>query len=214
MLILNARYQGPCNVEGMKAGLLLSEANCGDLQSFIENDDNKVNDTQRILWSFQLAQALGYVHTKGVLHWNISATNVLLHRTGQRIDAILADFGGSRCQELGIDGALLPDDPYLDPRLDSFDSPKTDIFSLGVIFYYIMTGHYPFHGRPAPQEEEKWLYGSRVQGLYKDGKFPDVSSILLGDVIAGCCYERRFETVEEVVVAIKANIGIGAAPVR
>jgi hypothetical protein len=33
----------------------------------------------------------------------------------------------------------------------------------------------------------------------------------LGDSIAKCCYERRYETAKEVDVAIKANIGIGAA---
>jgi len=207
LLKLDASYHGPCSIEGMKDGLLLSEANCGDLQSYIDRENNDVHDVLRKKWSLQVAKAVAYVHENGVIHMNLSTTNVLLHQTGLTIDAILADFGGSRCLDLELSGNLIPDGPYLDPHLTEFNLPKVDVFSLGVIIYIIMTGHYPFHERPAPEHEEMYRYGDRVQKLYREGKFPDLSNVPFGDIIAGCCCERRFETAEEVVVALEAVDG-------
>ncbi|KAF1973138.1 kinase-like protein, partial [Bimuria novae-zelandiae CBS 107.79] len=197
-------YHGLSSIEGMKDGLLFSEANRGDLQSYIDRENSYIDYALRKKWCFQVANAVAYVQENGVIHMNLSTTNVLLHQTDQTIDAILADFGGSRCSVLGLSGNMIPDDPYLDPQLTEFNLPKVDVFSLGVIIYIIMTGHYPFHERPAPENEEMHTYGERVQDLYRDGKFPDVSSVPFGDVIAGCCCERRFETAKEVVVVLEA----------
>jgi serine/threonine protein kinase len=190
----------------MKDGLLLREANCGDLQSYIDKHSN-IDYALRAKWSFQVANAVAYVHENSILHMNLSTANVLLHQADQTIDAILADFGGSRCLTSGLNGHLLPDDPFFDPHITNFNSPKVDVFSLGVVIYIIMTGHYPFHGRPAPENEDTYTYGERVLELYRDRKFPDLSSVPFGEVIAGCCCERRFETAKEVVVALETVDG-------
>lgn len=184
----------------------MSEANCGDLQSFLDREDNKIDIATRKRWSLQLAQAVAYIHKIGIVHNNLSTTNVLLHRENQAIDVILADFGGSRWLELDVVGNLMPDDPYLDPQLTEFSSPRVDVFSLGIIIYIIITGCYPFHGRPAPENEEIYEYGERVQNLYREGQFPDLSNVAFGNVIAGCCCERRFETAKDVVVALEKEL--------
>lgn len=188
----------------MKDGLLLGEADCGDLQSYIDRDDSEIDDALRRKWSLQIAEAVAYVHEKGIIHSNLSTTNVLVHKAGQTANLILADFGGSRCCELGLDGNLIPDNPFSDPHLKTFDSPRVDVFSLGVVIYIIMTGHYPFHQGPAPQDEERFRYEDRVRTLFDRGEFPNLSGVPFGDVIAGCCCERRFETAKEVVVALDA----------
>jgi serine/threonine protein kinase len=104
-------------------GLLLSEAIYGDLQTYIDSAESKFHYTLRKEWSLQLAEAVPYVHEKGIVHSNLSTTNVLVHQTSHCINLILADFGGSRCHDLSLDGGLLPDEPFLDPKLTSFDSP-------------------------------------------------------------------------------------------
>lgn len=191
----------------MKDGLLLGEANCGDLQSHIDGK-KEIDNTLRIKWSLQIAKAVAYVHEKGIVHSNLSTTNVLVHRTGETTDLILADFGGSRCLELELDGLLLPDDPFFDPQLkpSEFEFPKLDVFSLGILIYIILTGHYPFHQGPAPQDEDRFVYGDRVRELYKKGEFPDLSGLPFGEVIAGCCCERRFRTAKEVDEAIEEEM--------
>jgi serine/threonine protein kinase len=191
----------------MKGGLLFDEASCGTLQSYIDGD-SKIDDALRRTWSLQIAKALAHVHEKGIVHSNLSTTNVLVHDTGETLDLLLADFGGSRCLELNLDGNLLPDHAYLDPQatIADFHLPKLDVFSLGVVLYIIVTGHYPFGQSSAPEYEESFTYGDRVQALYKEGKFPSLSGMLFGDVIAGCCCERRFETAREVFLALEAEM--------
>ncbi|KAF2241481.1 kinase-like protein [Trematosphaeria pertusa] len=202
-----ARYYGTCTLEGMKNGLLLGEANCGDLQSYIDKHNAKIDDTLRKRWSLQVAQAVAYAHEMGIIHSNLSTTNVLVHQIGQSLDLLLADFGGSRCVELNLYGGLLPDDPFSDPCLTDYESPKVDVFSLGVIIYVIMTGHYPFYNGPAPQNAERFVYGEHVRALFEQGHFPNLSEVTFGGIIAGCCCERRFETAKEVVVALEVEMG-------
>jgi serine/threonine protein kinase len=186
----------------MKDGLLLSEANCGDLQSYIDKHNAGIDNTLRKRWSVQAAEGLAHVHETGIIHSNVSTTNYLLHRTEQAAPDVLL---GARCAELGLDGGLLPDDPFGDPHVADFESPKLDVFGLGVVINIIVTGHYPFHTGIAPQNEERFVYGDRVRALYEQGQFPSLTDVTFGDTIAGCCCERRFRTAREVVAALNAT---------
>ncbi|OAL55907.1 kinase-like protein [Pyrenochaeta sp. DS3sAY3a] len=201
------QFHGPYKIEGRKEGLLLAEANRGNLQSYIDSDDYlDIDESLRKKWSLQIAEAVSYVHKNGIIHSNLSTANVLVHQSGQSTDLILADFGGSKCRDLGLNGHLLPDDPFFDPFVTNFESPKLDIFSLGIILYIINTGHYPFHPRPAPGDDERFAYEDFAHSQLEQNKFPDLTNVLFGNVIAGCCIERRFETAHEVVVAIEAEL--------
>lgn len=207
MLIRVASFHGPYKIEAMKEDLLLAEANRGNLQSYIDSDDYFNTDKSlRQKWSLQIAEAVSYVHENGITHSNLSTANVLVHQAGQNIDLILADFGGSNCSDLGLSGHLLPDDPFFDPFVTNFESPKLDIFSLGVLLYIVNTGHWPFHTRPAPSDDERFAYEDFAHSQLEQNKFPDLTNVLFGNVIAGCCIERRFETAHEVVVALEAEL--------
>jgi serine/threonine protein kinase len=186
----------------MKEGFVFDEANCGDLQSYMDSG-REISDTLRKDWSIQIAEALAYVHEKGIIHSNLSTTNVLVHETDQTTNLILADFGGSRCRDLDLDGQMLPDSPFFDSKSD-FQTARLDVFSLGILLYIINTGRYPFHTGPAPKDEERFQYGCRVQQFFDDGKFPDLQGVQFGEVISGCCIERQFATAVEVVEALKA----------
>ncbi|KAH8707500.1 kinase-like domain-containing protein [Phaeosphaeriaceae sp. PMI808] len=198
------RYYGLLTTgEGMKDGLLLDEANRGDLESYI--DSHEIDDALRRTWSLQIAEAVAYVHKKGIIHSNLSTANILVHQADQSINLLLADFGGSRCSDLSLDGGLAPDFPFYDPHSD-INTERIDVFSLGILLYIINTGQYPFHEGPAPQDEERFEYGLRVRQLYEEGKFPDLRGVQFGEVISGCCVERRFPTAEEVVAALKVEM--------
>jgi serine/threonine protein kinase len=153
-------------------------------------------------WSLQAAEALAHVHKKGIVHRNICPNNFLVHERS----LLLADFGGSSCCELDLNGHLLPDPPFFDPHLTDFNTPKVDVFSLGVLLYIINTGQYPFHQGPVPQDRKRFEYENYVEALMKQNEFPSLSGVQFKDVIAGCCCERRFESAEEVVVALEAEM--------
>ncbi|ORY18496.1 hypothetical protein BCR34DRAFT_473343, partial [Clohesyomyces aquaticus] len=90
--------------------------------------------------------------------------------------------------------------------LTEFNSVKVNLFSLGIVIYIIMTSYYPFYKHLAPKNEEIYTYSTHVQRLYQEGRFLDLSSVLFRNVIAGCCYKRRFETAKEVVISLEAEI--------
>lgn len=119
----------------------------------------------------ELAAALEYAHSavvtpngqKGVLHRDISPSNVLISRAGE---VKLGDFGIAKSmanQEVTQSADLKGKAPYMSPeqlrgeRLDA----RSDLFSLGIMFYEIVVGRRPFD---APNEMvvlQKILSGQR-----------------------------------------------------
>jgi serine/threonine protein kinase len=196
-------------MEGIKEGLLLGDANYGEFQSYIDRFNYEIDSVLRKQWSLQVAQAVEYIHGKGIIHSNLSTTNILVHRAGAVPELLLTYFGGSRYEALDVFGELLPDDPFSDPWLtdDQLKSPKLDLYSLGIFIYISMTGHQPFHDSPAPQDEERLDYMDRVRKLYEQGQFPDLVDLPFAGIIQGCCVERRFDTAKEVIVAIEVEMG-------
>ncbi len=98
-----------------------------------------------IIW--QVAEALQYAHSKGVVHRDIKPANILI--TADR-RAKLTDFGIARLHtsDLTLHGQLLGTPNYMAPeqvRGKEVDH-RADIFSLGVVLYELLTRHKPFQG--------------------------------------------------------------------
>ena len=91
-----------------------------------------------------LADALAAVHHAGILHRDIKAQNVM-HEHGGR--TVLMDFGTGL--QLGDDVRALAGTPlYLAPEVISGSdaTPRSDIYSLGVLLFYMATGKFPVSG--------------------------------------------------------------------
>lgn len=84
-----------------------------------------------------LAAALGYAHDRGVLHLNLKPGNVLFR---DEDTPVLADFG------LAGDGAAAEELPYPSPEQVSDDpvDARSDLYSLGGLFYEMLTGGPPY----------------------------------------------------------------------
>jgi serine/threonine-protein kinase len=93
-----------------------------------------------------LCQALAAVHAAGLLHRDIKANNVM-RESGGRI--VLMDFGTGRENESTLAADLAGTPVYMAPEiLDGGPaSVQSDLYSLGVLLYYIVTGQYPVAGR-------------------------------------------------------------------
>ena len=89
---------------------------------------------------------LAYAHQEGMIHRDIKPANILLTQRGQ---AVLADFGiaqivgGTRHT---VSGALLGTLNYMAPEqgLEGVSDVRSDLYSLGVVFYEMMTRQPPF----------------------------------------------------------------------
>ena len=95
----------------------------------------------------QLSTALGYAHERDVIHLDIKPANVLIDRRG---DIFLTDFGIAKLvgdtAEFTASGAITGTPAYMSPEqaqgypLD----PRSNIYSLGIILYELVTGRVPF----------------------------------------------------------------------
>ncbi len=95
----------------------------------------------------QLANALQYAHDKGVIHRDIKPSNAMLDKLG---DIFLTDFGVAKMLEgsaqLTATGAITGTPAYMSPeqaRGDKADQ-RSDIYSLGVVLFEMLTGRVPF----------------------------------------------------------------------
>jgi serine/threonine protein kinase len=94
----------------------------------------------------KLADALAYAHAHGMLHRDVKPANVLMSKTGE---PILTDFGIAKLMDasgLTASGAAVGTPAYMSPEAGRGDpvDERTDIYSLGVMLYEMLSGQLPF----------------------------------------------------------------------
>jgi serine/threonine protein kinase len=101
----------------------------------------------------QILEALQAVHAQGIIHRDLKPANIMLDRSGR---AILTDFGLARPdgdgEALTAEGAIIGTPAYMAAEQVAGKSedlgPWTDLYSLGVVLYQMLTGQLPFQGSP------------------------------------------------------------------
>ena len=101
----------------------------------------------------QLATALAFAHSEGVVHCNLRSSNVLIEISNDRpriTDFGLADMSGG-IEFSALTSALFNDPRYMSPEQCRRESvtARTDQYSLGIILYEMLTGELPFTGKSA-----------------------------------------------------------------
>src|SRR5262249_40321677 len=110
--------------------------------------DGALQPAESAGWVATIAEALHYAHSRGVFHRDIKPGNILLDTSGK---PYLSDFGLALKEDnLGKGPAFCGTVPYMSPeqprgegnRIDG----RSDIYSLGVVLYELLTGRRPFRG--------------------------------------------------------------------
>src|SRR5919202_505485 len=148
----------------------------------------------------QVAEALEAAHRRGVIHRDIKPQNILITSSG---DVKVADFGIARAassRTLTKTGLIMGTAHYISPEQAMGDpvGPQSDLYSLGVVLYEMLTGEVPYdaetpigiamkhvNGRlPAPREVDpsipEGINAITVRLLAKDPKdrYPDAASLI------------------------------------
>jgi len=106
------------------------------------------------LIGLDVCRALSAVHRAGLIHRDVKAHNVM-RETGGRI--VLMDFGAGHEDGLANDAAGLAGTPlYLAPEVfaGAAATPRSDVYSVGVLLYHLATGSYPVKGRTVGELRE------------------------------------------------------------
>jgi serine/threonine protein kinase len=130
----------------------------------------------------QLLSALSFAHARGLLHRDVKPSNLLLSVSG---GVFLADLG------LAIESESLEDNTskeiagtpaYMAPEQFTGEArdlgPWTDLYSLGVILFELLTGKKPFSGKPLALYQQK-LLGAPSFGPREGYWFPDEMRVVL-----------------------------------
>ncbi len=131
-----------------EAVLVLEYHESQNLAKYIENQP--WNLSERLQIAISIAEALGEIHQKNIIHKDIKPQNILIDEKRQ---IKLIDFSNSTSiareapQEIAVnklEGTLAYISPEQTARMARMVDYRTDIYSLGVTFYHMFTGEVPF----------------------------------------------------------------------
>ena len=134
---------------------------CGDLKQRLLHP---LDAGQALRYARRIASALCVTHAAGIVHRDLKPPNVMLRSDGA---VVLIDFGLAK--QLAADthstaiGVLRGSPYYMSPeqvQAQTLDG-RSDIYSLGVVVYEMLTGHKPFHGLTAMDLMQQHVSGER-----------------------------------------------------
>lgn len=123
------------------------------LSQMLQNESPFHDLDRALLVVQQLLDALQAVHAQGVIHRDIKPANIMVDESGR---AVLMDFGLARFEDnaehLTSDGAVIGTPSYMAPEQAAGElhrlGPWSDLYSLGVVLFQMLTGRLPFPGSP------------------------------------------------------------------
>lgn len=155
-----------------------------------------------------LCGAVSAVHSAGLLHRDVKAHNVMLADDGR---VVLMDFGTGREVSDGAISDLAGTPLYVAPEvlLGQPASIQSDVYSLGVLVFHILSGRYPVEGRTVSDIRAAHRTGSRVR--LRDAR-PDVPAPLAKAIERAVdpLPDRRFPTAAAFGAALeRVTVGLG-----
>ena len=167
---------------------------------------------ESVAYAIEIARALGAAHDHRIVHRDVKPQNVLIDEEGT---AKVTDFGIARSlteEGLTADGRVLGTTDYVSPEqaLGQDVGPQSDLYSLGVVLYEMLTGDVPFHG-----ENQVAVAMKHVREELPDVQLrrPEVSSALAAVVDRATAkdLDRRYLSDRELIADLEDVLAIETA---
>jgi eukaryotic-like serine/threonine-protein kinase len=171
----------------------------GDLKSLIK-EKGKLPPAEAAGILRQVCQGLEAAHAAGVVHRDLKPQNIMIEKDGH---IVVMDFGIARSGEsrgATQTGAFLGTPEYMSPeqaKTENVDA-RSDIFSIGLIFYELLTGKLPFQGKTALETMFKRTTDRAIPPAEIDRTVPKGAN----DIVNKCLQmerEQRYQSVTELL---------------
>jgi serine/threonine protein kinase len=144
------------------------------LDQLLARSDQKLPLETALQITLELADALDCAHAQGVVHRDVKPSNILITEDGH---AKIADFGVAKLNLANqtLAGRALGTPAYMSPEQVNGEAVdgRSDIFSLGVILYTMVTGHRPFQGNSAITVSFKVVNRDFIPATILNAELPD-----------------------------------------
>lgn len=176
-------------------------------------DKHRLSLEQVLRLGSQICQALMHCHSLGIIHRDLKPGNVWLSQDGT---AKLGDFGlaaSADFSRITLEGALVGTVVYMPPEimLGHSAEPRSDLYSLGVVLYEMVTGRPPFAGDQFVAIISQHINSPPVAPSWHNPEVPQALETLILRLLAKTPEERP-ESAAEVAKALAA-IGLSAPTV-
>ena len=169
----------------------------GDLKARMHQG---ITESEALRYVEHIASALRVVHHAGILHRDLKPPNVMIREND---DVALIDFGLARNLEGGLQSTrtgVLRGSPYYMSPEQALGEPldgRTDLYSLGIIFYEMLTGRKPFAGTSAIEVLQEHVNAPLPQLPERYAHYQPLLDRMLAK-----SREQRFASAEEVIEAL------------
>jgi len=189
----------------------------GSLETKLKQGPIPLSEVQRYL--SQVCQGLFLAHRNGVIHRDIKPANILLDEDD---NAYLADFGIAKYFDVLVQGdetergVMLGSPAYASPEQLRAEAirPETDIYSLGILLYEMLTGEKPFPGPTPALYIHQHLFEALPSILEQHDSLPPALDLILLKATAKEAQERYHDVPAflEALLAVLATVdGLVAA---
>jgi eukaryotic-like serine/threonine-protein kinase len=170
------------------------------LDKLLSRDDHKLAVETGLQLALELADALDCAHRQGVVHRDLKPANILLTEDGH---AKIADFGVAKLNLTNqtLAGRALGTPAYMSPEQlngEAVDG-RSDLFSLGVVLYTVLTGHRPFQGNSAITVSFKVVNRDPIPATLLDTELPQGIDCIIARAMAKDPAERYQRGMEMVL---------------
>ncbi|MHC4598508.1 MAG: serine/threonine-protein kinase, partial [Planctomycetota bacterium] len=150
----------------------------------------------------QVCRALAYLHTRGIIHFDVKPANILV--SPDRTSIKLIDFGlaGTRASELfGTPGYMAPE-IFRESEVDR----RADLYGLGVVLYQAVTGEYPFRSRTTASLARRQLEDRPIAPSHWNRGVPKPLERIILKLLEKEPSDR-FSSAQEVILAVNEGLG-------